>query len=378
MAISVSNIPNLQEWDAVVTIDHSAAISNSAYGNHLSVGVNNDPYYLWEGTVYTYNGDFDSGTGVIYKDEYGSPLTRCNVDCFSLCNQYSMTLASKNPLHSYHMEIPPYATHFNTIPTANSIYKLQYSTPCWLSRGDTVGPFEVPSPGYGVWYCTYITAYHDGPSILNSTSISINPFGGLTARMNHSQLYEGTGKQWWLTEVAETGGTHHVGHAVMLDSPSYSTFLQCNPWASPVPYQATSRGYSMPQYTYTSTFIRPKLEISCNYGGTGNSPSYIVGTPVVTYHYQDAFRTLGHHAFTGSPTGHLHESGLNPWQYYVPDTSRLTTCCPLYASSTPNATGGQSDRTMEASGWYQHSSKIQNVDPWFWWDQSTYTWTKTI
>jgi hypothetical protein len=385
--ISITNrAKTLQGWNAVVTIDRASAISNG-FGDHPAVFKNNDPYYLWEGTVYTPGGEFDSNTAVIYKDTYGSPLTRCDVDCYILCNQFTMTIASKS--HPYFMTINPGSNNiFNQTVKSINDYRLQYATPCWLSRSDISGPYEPTVPTNNVWKCTYITAFHDGASILNSTNISINKYGGLTCRYNNSVLYNGTGtgdKQWWLTEVEEQANGTHIGHAVNLDVVSFSIYTQCNPWIINIPKDDLIRGYSMPQYTYASTYLRPKHEISVHPGGNGTSPFYAIPTPVVTYHFQDVVRTVGHFGFSdnkdnlGNATPHPHEGhgGSFGSSYYIPSASKLITCAPLYVSSTPNATGGTSDRTIQASGWYQHSSKNVANDPWFWWDQSTYTWTKS-
>lgn len=377
--INVSATSNLKPWNAVASIDRPGAISNGKEG-HPTVLQNNNPTYLWETTVYTPNGEFDANTAIVYKDAYGSPLTRCDIDCYALCNQFSMTLASKE--HSFHMDIPAGTNNvFNETVYPNTNYKLEYSTPCWLSRCDTTGPYEPTNPLDNWWACTYITAYHDGVSILNSTNVSVNLYGGYTCQFNNSAIYTGTGDPkpiWWLTEVAETAGTHHVAHAVNLQYPSYSSWIQCHPWIINVPHNGSSRGISTPQYTYTSTYLRPKHEISVHYGGNGSLPYYAITTPDVTYHYQDTIRTLGHNAFGNAPITHPHTAAAWSSSHYIPSTTKLITCAPLYVSLTPNATGGTSDRTMASDGWYQHSSKNVVTDRWWYWHLGSATWTHYV
>jgi len=387
MAISVSSVGNLKPWQAVVTIEQAGAISHG-FGYHPSVWLNNDATYRWEGTVYTANGEFDANTAVIYSDSYGTPLERCDIVCSGVCDKRQITLASKS--HPYEMTLPGFHSTFNKQVQPISNYRLPYKTACWLSRSDEYGPYEPSYPLDNWWKCTYITAYHDGTSILNSTNISTNLYGGQTVRENSSSLYNGNPAKpiWWLTEVEEQSNGTHIGHAISPDTHSGQTLPQCYPWAYAVPLNDTVRGYSIPQYTYTSTYLRPKHEISCHYGGNGTWPFYALPNPAVTYHFQDAFNTGGTVAYSngadssGGIIPHLHEkkggypTNSNwPNSYYVPSTSKLITCAPLYTSNTPNFTGGTSNRTMAASGWYQHSSKNAANDPFFYWDASSYTWT---
>jgi hypothetical protein len=282
------------------------------------------------------------------------------------------------------MQIPPGTNNaFNTQVHHVDTATLPYKTACWLSRSDYNGPYEPASTNpTNVWQCTYVTAYHDGPSLVNSTQISSNKFNGWTIAYHNSGIFNTYGmyngspfdRQWWLTEVEEQSNGTHIAHAVEADAAGTGILLQAHPWAFANPYNDTVRGYFNPNYTYTSTYLRPKHEVALHFGGQGTTPMVASPTPFITYYFQDTLRNVGHGAWSNATPPHLHE----PSGVVNPNSTKLVPQIPLYKSSTESATGGTCNRTIvDENGWYQHSSKDPATDPWYWWDYGSYTWTKT-
>jgi len=319
-----------------------------------------------------YEQPFDGNTPQLYSDEFGTVMTKDWIidNYMGSCNSmYNKPFTITDGTH--YMELTKLENNFNKPVYLNKLEELDYATPCWMTNGGNL-PFDSPAWNTPLEYrCTYITVFHDAVTIDVSTKLSLNIYNGSTVGWSHSAINNWPSTGAWLIECAETSGSHT---AFSVSVTGQSSGAWCNYL---VLYGNPLNAVSWGAYSGTTTTvpIRPKHEIAVHYGGNSTLP-YVASTPVVTYYFQDSIVTRGHNHWhdgtTNFPWESLHKVGV-----ITGDVNTLVTKAPLYASSTPSATGGTCDRTIEVSGWYQHSSTNPSTDPWFWWDKSRKTWTYT-
>jgi len=363
--ISIFPNLNLKPVSFHASFSHGVAISFAEPGN-LNMFLSNASGYHHIGTHYTQHGDFSTGTAAIYKDTNGTLLTRSDLTS----NQSNaITIVATTPFtDQYHMTIAPYSNNFAAPVISNSVHRLLYSTPVWLSRTNDPIPYTPKGKsGKTEWHCTYITLFHSHPLIIDSTKLSLNEYNEITPAGASNPFAQHGNGTFWVTEVEMRASDGlHRSTAIHVDQVSTGSI---SGWRYPSALNESVRSYpytSNPSQVYT--LERPYTYKQANFAGNGDIAVPTSG-PTITYIFQDHVRVYGHtHWMFG--IGHPHmpaltnASGAN---------GVLINKCPIYASSTPLAVGGNiQNRTVPApSGWWATGSGSSYT----YWNARTWTWS---
>lgn len=311
--------------------------------------------------LYIPQANFDENVGMIYEDEHGTPMS---ISSPMFCNLNTnifpeITLANANS--TYFMTT---GDIFNTTVYPFSSKALPYNTPCWLSTGWETEP--TPPVSSTNYQCTYVTVYHDQPTIDLSSNISLDKYSNATLSMGNTTLLGNNYYFWWLTEVTATVNGHK-SYRFTPNTGASSVIFICQLWDHPWPYDGDRGSYDQ-AWVYVPERPSHEIELSfkVNWGGTA----------INYYYFQDSIQTGGHNNY-GTMTGGL---GEFPHKAMIgaitPDSSTLATNTAIYASTTPSSAGGTNLRPLATSGWYRLPSWTDS-NLFYYWDSSIGTWTKS-